>query len=125
MVSFKTPLDPIERRVSLRFHPESYRGTNPGSRPERNAHVRHCVGRPVSVSVRQLGHGVVGMLPQMSLRLTGSAPSRSSFARSRADVLVKLPLMPAPKSPLIPFGYCLKSMEGTVISWSSSATAKC
>ncbi len=38
---------------------------------------------------------------------------------------MKLPLMSAPLSPLIPSGYCLKSMYGTVISWLSSATAKC
>ena len=38
---------------------------------------------------------------------------------------MKLPLMSAPLSPLIPSGYCLKSMNGTVISWLSSATAKC
>ena len=59
------------------------------------------------------------------MRLIGSAPSRSSLARSWAELIVKLPLMSAPLSPLIPSGYCLKSMNGTVISWLSSATAKC
>ena len=62
---------------------------------------------------------------EINLRLIGSAPRRSSFARSCAEVIVKLPLMSAPLPPLIPSGYCLKLMNGTVISWLSSATAKC
>ena len=62
---------------------------------------------------------------EISFRLIGSAPRRNSLARSWAEVIVKLPEMSAPLSPLIPSGYCLKSMNGTVISWLSSATAKC
>ena len=62
---------------------------------------------------------------EISFRLIGSAPRRNSLARSWAEVIVKLPEMSAPLSPLIPSGYCLKSMYGTVISWLSSATAKC
>ena len=44
---------------------------------------------------------------EISLRLIGSAPSRSSLARSWAELIEKLPLMSAPLSPLIPSGYCL------------------
>ncbi len=47
------------------------------------------------------------------------------MARSWAEVIVNPPVMSAPLSPGIPVGYCLKSIEGTVISWLSSATAKC
>ena len=67
----------------------------------------------------------------MSFRLIGSAPSRSSLARSDADCEVKPPVMLAPALPplsTMPSGYCLKSICGTVISWlvmPPSATAKC
>src|SRR5690242_1263373 len=33
--------------------------------------------------------------------------------------------MSAPPPPTMPLGYCLKSICGTVLSWVSSATAKC
>ena len=62
---------------------------------------------------------------EISRRVIGSAPSCRSVARSCAVVLVKPPVMSAPLSPLIPCGYWLKSIDGTVISLPSSATAKC
>ena len=44
---------------------------------------------------------------EISLRLIGSAPSRSWVARSCADWIVNPPVISAPLSAGIPSGYCL------------------
>ncbi len=62
---------------------------------------------------------------EISFSRIGSAPRRSCVARSWAEEIVNPPVMSAPLSAGIPSGNCLKSIDGTVISCVSSATAKC
>ena len=57
--------------------------------------------------------------------MIGRAPDCSSLARFCAESIVKPPSICEPLVGSMPSGFWVKSMNGTVISWPSSTTAKC
>ena len=62
---------------------------------------------------------------ETSVSFSGSAPILRIFARSWADLIVKLPEICAPVAPSMPSGFSRQLMYGAETSSLSSAIAKC
>ncbi len=90
----------------------------------------HTTANPTSPAIRPCSSAVLPSVAdtcerEISFNRSGRAPDCSSLARFCAVVIVKPPEICEPVEASIPSGYSVKSIDGTVISWPSSSTAKC